>query len=309
MKLTIPLSKDYSFEKTIERVKEFEKATEYEIDAKLWRAIRLSSRAIVVGVCRDQAGQLEIESHDDLSQSEQAELKEIMTHRWSSQVDLTPFYEQVTQHPILSSVLSDRMGFHIVREPDLYECLIRTIISQQLNLSFAGTLINRFIEEFGEKIPHLDRWFSSFPTARRVADLHYEDLTTLQLTQRKAEYIIDLSRAIIEGKLDLSSLQQETDEEIMKRLISFRGIGRWTAECLLMFGYGRSNVLPAADIGLRNALQLLYGSDTRPSEAEVRELAKDWSPYASYVTFYLWDYLTQQKKTNKTTKKVIMNDR
>ncbi|MDQ0418809.1 DNA-3-methyladenine glycosylase II [Croceifilum oryzae] len=303
MKLTIPLPKEYSFEKTIERVKEFEKATEHEKDKKLWRAIRLSSRAIVVGVCKNEAGELEIESHDKLSRFEQMELKEIMTHRWSLEVDLTPFYKRMAQNPILYSTIPDRMGFHIVRDPDLYECLIRTIISQQLNLSFAGTLIHRFIEQFGEKISHLDMWFSSFPTVERVADLNYEDLTTLQLTQRKAEYIIDLSRAIVEGKLDLSSLQQETDEEIMKRLISFRGIGRWTVECLLMFGYGRSNVLPAADIGLRNALQLLYGSDTRPSETEVREFAKDWSPYASYVTFYLWDYLTQQKKISKVTKK------
>lgn len=305
MNLTITLPRDYSFDKTAKRVKEFEKSTEKEIQGKLWRAIRLSSRGIVVGVSSQKPGELELESHNELIPSEQVELLEMMAHRWSSQVDLTSFYEQMANHPVLSSVVADRIGFHIVREPDLYECLIRTIISQQLNLSFAATLIERFMDLFGEKIPHLDVWFPLFPTAEQVARLSYEDLTALQMNQRKAEYIIDLSRAIVEGRLDLLALNQSTDEEIVSYLTSFRGIGRWTAECLLMFGYGRPNLLPAADVGLRNAIQLLYGSEERPSEAEVRTLAKDWSPYASYVTFYLWDLLTQQKsakKQRRTTK-------
>lgn len=309
MNLTIPLSKDYSFKKTSKRVKEFEKSTDKEIQGKLWRAIRLSSRGVVVGVSNQGTGELELQSHDKLTTYEKEELKKIMSHRWSTQVDLTSFYEQMANHPILSSIVADRIGFHIVREPNLYECLIRTIISQQLNLSFAGTLIERFMDLFGEKIPYLDIWFSLFPTVEEVAKLSYEDLTSLQMNQRKAEYIIDLSRSIVEGKLDLLSLNQRTDEEIIAYLTSFRGIGRWTAECLLMFGYGRSNILPAADVGLRNAIQLLYGSDERPSETEVRSLAKDWSPYASYVTFYLWDFLTQQKSTkrqHRTTKKSVV---
>lgn len=309
MNLTLPLPRDYSFDKTVKRVKEFEKSTDKEIQGKLWRAIRLRSRGIVVGVSSQSSGELILESHDELTSSEQAELLEMMAHRWSTQVDLTSFYDQMGNHPVLSSVVTDRVGFHIVREPDLYECLIRTIISQQLNLSFAGTLIERLMDLFGEKIPHLEVWFPLFPTTEQVANLDYEDLTALQMNQRKAEYIIDLSRSIVEGKLDLLSLNQKLDEEIISYLTSFRGIGRWTAECLLMFGYGRPNLLPAADIGLRNALQLLYGSEERPSEAEVRNLAKDWSPYASYVTFYLWDLLTQQKsakKQHRTTKKSVV---
>ncbi|SFX72764.1 DNA-3-methyladenine glycosylase II [Thermoactinomyces sp. DSM 45891] len=299
MNISIPLPKDYSFEKTAHRVKTFEKTTEIEHDGKLWRALRLSSRAIVTGVCYNQGKHLLIESHDDLSSAEKVELEKWMTYRWATNVDLSDFYIEMSKHPVLSTIVKERIGLHIVRDPDLYECLIRTIISQQLNLAFAGTLINRFIDQFGEKILYMDKWFPVFPTADQIAGLHYQDLTNLQMTLRKAEYIIDLSRSIVEGKMDLSLLHKKSNEEVMDYLLSFRGIGRWTAECLLIFGYGRSNLLPGADIGLRNALQMVYNLKTRPNEADVRILARDWNPYASYVTFYLWDFVTQQNKHPK----------
>lgn len=125
-----------------------------------------------------------------------------------------------------------------------------------------------------------------------MARLNVEDLQKLSFNRRKAEYVIDLSRDIVEGKLDLDSLKQLPNEEVIERLVALRGVGRWTVECILLFGMGRTNLLPAADIGLRNALKKVYGLNHQPTEAEVRQWGERWSPWRSYVTFYLWDYLS-----------------
>jgi DNA-3-methyladenine glycosylase II len=79
-----------------------------------------------------------------------------------------------------------------------------------------------------------------------------------------------------------------SEEEAIARLTRIRGIGRWTAEYALMRGYGARDALPAADIGLRNAVTRVYGLDHQATEAEVRTLAQAWAGWRSYGAFYLW---------------------
>ncbi|MCK9909215.1 hypothetical protein MXD81_08745, partial [Microbacteriaceae bacterium K1510] len=88
--------------------------------------------------------------------------------------------------------------------------------------------------------------------------MEVDQLRPLQFSQRKAEYIIDFARALVNETVELERLHQLSDEEVIAYLTPLRGIGRWTVECLLMFGMGRPDLLPAADIGLRNGIHLVY---------------------------------------------------
>ncbi|MCK9906659.1 hypothetical protein MXD63_42540, partial [Frankia sp. Cpl3] len=72
-------------------------------------------------------------------------------------------------------------------------------------------------------------------------------------------------------------------------LTPLRGIGRWTVECLLMFGMGRPDLLPAADIGLRNGIHLVYQLADKPDENAIRRIGESWAPWRSYVSLYLWE--------------------
>jgi DNA-3-methyladenine glycosylase II len=74
-------------------------------------------------------------------------------------------------------------------------------------------------------------------------------------------------------------------------LIRFRGIGKWTAECLLIFGFGRSDLLPSADIGLRNGIKKVFGLESQPSQSDVEAIGQAWSPWRTYATYYLWESL------------------
>jgi DNA-3-methyladenine glycosylase II len=184
----------------------------------------------------------------------------------------------------LAPLFKQYPGTPIVRDLGLYEALMKTIVHQQLNMKFAYTLTTRFVKEYGEEIDGL--WF--YPSPEKIASLNYEDLRPLQFSQRKAEYIIDTSRLIVEGKLDLDALARKSDEEIMETLVKIRGIGHWTAENWLLFGLGRNDLLPAADIGIQNALKKLWKKDAKPSKEEIYQAGEEWTPYRSYASITLW---------------------
>ena len=110
----------------------------------------------------------------------------------------------------------------------------------------------------------------------------------MQFSTRKAEYVIGISQAIATGTLELEKFKRMDDEEVMAELVTFRGIGPWTVQNFLLFGMGRPNLFPLADIGLQNALKNLWKMDRKPTKEELLSRYDDWSPYLSYAALYLW---------------------
>ncbi|TQR20271.1 DNA-3-methyladenine glycosylase family protein [Psychrobacillus vulpis] len=175
-------------------------------------------------------------------------------------------------------------GTPIITDFSLYANLIKSIIHQQLNLSFARTLTERFVQAFGKQVDSV--WL--YPDADKIALLDVETLRSMQFSTRKAEYIIGISKVIAEGELNLKSLSNESDETIIHTLIKYRGIGPWTAESFLLFGLGRENLFPTADIGLQNSLKQIWKLESKPSKEEITMHFSTWSPYLSYAALYLW---------------------
>lgn len=184
----------------------------------------------------------------------------------------------------LAPIFIEHEGMPLVRSFSLYGTLMRSIIHQQLNMSFANTLSMRFVEAFGSETDGVWR----YPSPERIAALEVETLREMQFSTRKAEYMIGLSQAIADGSLDLEKYRRMDDEEVTAKLTAYRGIGPWTAQSFLMSGLGRPNLFPVADIGLQNALKILWGLDKKPSKDEIISRFPEWSPYLSYASLYLW---------------------
>jgi DNA-3-methyladenine glycosylase II len=213
----------------------------------------------------------------------------------SIDVDLQAFYNHLDGIPALAPLQYKFHGLRLLLEPDLFQCMIRTIIGQQLNLGFAATLTGRLVQSAAnDPITYHGDDYYAFPSAEQVAALTIDRLRELQFSQRKAEYVIGLAQAVADGSLDLEHLETLDNEEVIQKLTKYRGVGRWTVECFLLFGMGRQDLLPAADIGLRNAIKLWYGLGEQPTEDEVRRWGASWSPWSSYITYYLWESLNQQ---------------
>ncbi len=206
-------------------------------------------------------------------------IKEIF--QWDKPLEAIQHHFQKTE---LAPLFRKYPGTPIVKDFGYYEALMKTIIHQQLNMKFAYTLSTRFVQKYGEEVDGV--WF--YPSPDVVADIPYEDLRELQFSQRKAEYIIDTSRAIVEGKLNLNELASKSDDEVIQSLVKIRGIGHWTAENWLLFGVGRNNLLPAADIGIQNALKKFLHLESKPHKDDIYKMGEAWSPYRSYASIVLW---------------------
>lgn len=220
--------------------------------------------------------------------SENPEVIDKLAHIFQWNRPLTDIHDHF-QKTDLSTIFEKHRGTPLVLDFDPYGCLLKCIVHQQLNLSFAHTLTERFVKTFGFEV---DGVFF-YPQPEKVASLTVEDLRALQFSGRKAEYVIGIAQAIVDGILDMESLQKKSDEEIMKELIKLRGVGPWTVQNLLMFGLGRPNLFPVADIGLQNALKKLYNLESKPTLKEMEEYKKAWEPYLSYASLYLWRSLEE----------------
>ncbi|MDQ0271569.1 DNA-3-methyladenine glycosylase family protein [Cytobacillus purgationiresistens] len=195
--------------------------------------------------------------------------------------------EEIHNH-FKSTDLKDIFTFHygtpLVLDFDPYSCIIKCIIHQQLNLAFAHTLTERFVKTYGFEKDGV--WF--YPQPERVAKLTVEELRELQFSGRKAEYVIGIATAAVQGELYFEELMRMSDEAIYDKLIKLRGVGPWTVQNFLMFGLGRPNLFPLADIGIQNALKKLYQLEAKPTHADMENYAKSWHPYLSYASLYLW---------------------
>jgi len=125
-------------------------------------------------------------------------------------------------------------------------------------------------------------------SAPRISRTRQTTLRRVGLSERKGEYLRDLARHFVSGRLDPSAWPALDDEALIEALTEVKGIGRWTAEMFLIFHELRADVLPVADIGLQNAMARHYFGGQRPPLDDLRTHAQRWQPYRSVATWYLW---------------------
>jgi DNA-3-methyladenine glycosylase II len=155
------------------------------------------------------------------------------------------------------------------------------VVGQQLSTKAARTIYERLAALFGGRVP----------SPAELLDAGDEDLRAAGLSGRKTEYLRDLARNAESGDLDLDSLHRLTDEEVTSRLVSIRGLGRWTADMFLMFHLDRPDVLPVGDLGIRRAAERAYDLPETPRPDELRSLAEPWRPHRTLACIYLWESL------------------
>jgi DNA-3-methyladenine glycosylase II len=110
----------------------------------------------------------------------------------------------------------------------------------------------------------------------------------------KIKYIKDLAQKVVDHEVDLVQIETLSDEEVIIALTKVKGIGRWTAEMFLMFALARPDIFSTGDLGLKRAIQKLYGLKVEPDEKKLLQLSKKWSPYRTYAARILWRTLDQK---------------
>jgi DNA-3-methyladenine glycosylase II len=115
-----------------------------------------------------------------------------------------------------------------------------------------------------------------------------DDLRGAGLSRQKLVYLRDLAEKFAAGDLTEDDFHHLDDEDVIAKASSVKGIGRWTAEMLLIFTLDRPDVLPVDDLGVRRGMQISYGLQDLPKPDEMRRIAEPWQPYRSAGTWYMW---------------------
>ena len=200
--------------------------------------------------------------------------------------DLGPFYLLAQSDPELANLVAQFRGLHLPRTATLFESLVLAVLGQQISASVARVMRMLVIERYGSSAEFEGATYHAFPEPGVLAVSTVDELRTLKLTQRKAEYILGIASAALEPTW--GELLGLSDDVFVRRLTRLRGVGEWTAQWALVRGLARRDALPLGDLALRRGVSRLYRKGEPVSDAEVEVIAERWRPWRSYATAYIF---------------------
>ena len=171
------------------------------------------------------------------------------------------------------------------REGDLFSALVETIVSQQLSTRVADVIYGRICALCSA---------AASPTPAALLALSTDELRRAGLSAAKATYVHGLAAAIAEGRVSLETLEHLPDDEVIATLSTIKGIGRWSAQMILLFRLNRPDVWPTGDLGIVRALERHYRMRKTPTLKRLEKLGDPWRPYRSVAAWYLWRSLSQK---------------
>lgn len=160
--------------------------------------------------------------------------------------------------------------------PDIFASLIESVVGQQISSKAAQTVNARLLDLTNEITPE------------RLMYLNLEQIQKCGMSLKKASYIRGIAEAAFSGKVKFNELYRLSDEEIIRELISLKGVGEWTAEMLLIFSLQRKNVVSYKDLAIRRGMMNLYGIKELTKE-KFQVYKKRYSPYGTVASLYLWE--------------------
>lgn len=199
----------------------------------------------------------------------------------ATQADVPDYWGQacaylIKKDRVLRRLIPQRAAEVLRPRGDAFATLARSIMGQQVSVAAAQRIWERFAALAGEVTP------------QGVLRLKVDDLRGAGLSARKVEYLVDLALHFDGGRLHVHEWPAMDDEAITQELMAIRGVGRWTAEMLLIFHLARPNVLALDDVGLARGISRHYFSGEAVSRSEIREVAQAWTPWCSVATWYIW---------------------
>jgi len=213
-----------------------------------------------------------------------------VSHRFAESLPRRAVEELGERIPSIGRALAERPGYRPPMTADPFESLIGSITAQQVNLAWALTTRRRVVEAFGRAVDFEGVTVWQFPDPKPIAASEPSVFRAMQFTTRKSEFIVDLARAALDGVLD--DLDDLSNEAVIERLVTIRGIGKWSAEWLLARCLARPDAVAAGDLGVRKAISrfVVETGDVIP-EGDVRAVVDSWGDGANWGTHLLLEAL------------------
>lgn len=262
------------------------------------RALVFDGRALAVSVCQSGPGrsselQVKIDLPGQARRHARGErLAEIFVRGALERLlglrcDLSGFMRMARPDPLLGPLALRLQGLKPPRFPTVFEALVNGIACQQLSLQVGIHLLDRLTAAYGPALPGDPERLHAFPGPELLAEARPTRLRELGFSAAKAGALRGAAAAIARGSLDLEGLASEERAAAMERLMALSGVGRWTAEYVMLRGLGRIDTFPVDDVGARNTLARVLRSKQRLDAAAAADVVARWRPYAGMAYFHL----------------------
>ncbi len=225
----------------------------------------------------------------------------LKAHRMTPQAPLADVIVTATTYlsdidPIMAETIRRVGPCTLAPNPNIFEALVDAIISQQISVKAADTMVARLRSAAPGNVL----------TPDALATFQHEDLRALGFTTPKSNYLRNLTEQVVSGQLDLALLPALPDEEVIDTLVALKGIGRWTAEMILIFSLTRPDVLPVDDLGFVEAVRVMYNLPTRPKPKELRARGELWRPFRTFATWYMWGARrVEQRQSTRARTRIV----
>jgi len=248
------------------------------------RVLAINDRAILVEVTQEKA-RLDITiTGTNLDTAVKQATTTALERLLGIRHDLSNFYNFASRHPRLNNLATQFRGLKAPRFASVFEGVVNGISCQQLSLTVGIIILNRLAERCGLLFGPA---MYAFPRPEDVARLNESDLRMLGYSANKARALIELSGSIVEGRLDLRELERLDNQECFERLVALRGVGRWTAEYVLLRGFGRTDVFPGDDVGARKNLERWLRLRKKLDYDRVQRVLSKWKGYGGLIFLHL----------------------
>lgn len=290
--LRIPLPEEFSFELALAFLQRSPRELLHKVlENRIEKALMIKDAVIVFSISFDKDDLLVEFLNMPVTVAQATDVVKYIREWLDLDTDLKPFYAMCERDKLMKALITNYYGYRIVGQPDLFESIIWAVLGQQINLQFAYTLKQRFVERFGDAITLANDTYYLFPQPRAVANLTLDQLLPLQFSRQKANYTINIANAFVNGIVSKEMLVGMSLQEAKELLMKIKGIGNWTANYALMKTFRHADAFPLEDAGLHNAIRNLKKLKRKPSLEEVRKIFKKYKGWEAYATLYLWKSL------------------
>ena len=205
-------------------------------------------------------------------------------------IDPRPFERRAARDAEIARLIRGRRGLSIPQTPTVFDALVWVIAGQQVSLPVAFAMRRRLTRRVGVQLEGSASAAPLYapPTPESIAVLEPSDLHQLGWSKRKAEYLLDIARAVADGSFDPEGLAGRSATAIERELLAIRGLGPWSVNYLMMRAFGFADCVPIGDAALTRNLKRYFELATRPDARVTRQLMAPFAPHRSLATFHLW---------------------
>ena len=267
------------------------------------RALRTGNRITPVAVRSADGGGIEVTVPDGTLAADTQEAVATVSRMLGLDASLAGFHAMLEGDPVLAGAVGSLHGLMPAQAETVFEALVHAVVGQQIGAHVARMIRDGLVATYGTPVQAGDRTLVAFPSPETLLEAGADGLRAQKLSVRKVEYIQDIALRTLEGAIGVTRLGALDDEAAIAELCQVRGIGRWTAEWVLLRSLERSDVIPTGDLALQKVVSRLYFDGAAVTDKQLAAFAAErWRPYRGLAAQYLFALMRRQRAADEAEK-------